>query len=69
MVCRKCGQPITSKEGDYPVLGHAHQLNAQGQKIPDSEEQFGFFHAACWEQVKAALGPAPQEQASANPGP
>ena len=59
MVCRKCGRQIVETEKERPILGHSYERDENGQRIQDSEETFGLFHANCWERVKESLGPEP----------
>jgi hypothetical protein len=59
MVCRKCGLRIEEKDGEFPMMGYGFALDEKGDKLPDSEQTLGVFHAACWAEVKDSLGAEP----------
>lgn len=59
MVCRKCGIHIDEKQGERAVFGYGYEVDENGKKVPDSDQTLGFFHADCWAEVKAQLGPEP----------
>lgn len=39
------------------MLGYGYSVDAEGNRVADSEQTLGFFHADCWDEVKASLTP------------